>query len=334
MKFAIWLRRNWFVVSVIGAVVVAVVLRAPILAADPSDVVRSLGRDVAVVAIFVMIGMSLPTEEILPSLVRIRVHLLAQLFIFGIFPLMVLAVIAALGELFLTGAVIAGMCAVAVLPTTGSSCVVYTQAAHGNVVIATANAAISNTVGIVLSPLLLSLLLGAQGRAMDAQTFGGVVQGLVLRMLLPLIVGQVLRRLVHRVLADLSAALRDISSVGIVIVVFLSVSSALDNGFVEVMTGALGVGIALLLILHLLSVPLLWTIGRRSGLDYGDSVALVYVGSQKTLSLGAPLLSLYFADAPELLATALVPLIAFHIFQMIAGGFVRGWLLRREPASP
>ncbi len=322
-----FLHRNWFVVALILGVCLAGVLRVPIATVDPGAGTRDAIRDWTVITIFVLIGMSLPSERILPSLVRLRVHLLFQASIFVVMPLAVTAMVAAARGSLLTEGVVVGLYAVAVLPTTGSSCVVFTQAARGDVVIATANAAIANTAGILLSPVLLSILLGTQGRAMPNAQLFAVIQGLAIRMLLPLVVGQLLRATNRAKVAAGEARLRDGSAALIVVVVFLSTSAALDAGFGDLLSASMAAGIALLGLLHVALLPLLYRAGAFFSLSHEERVALVFTGSQKTLALGAPLLSLYFADRPDLFASALVPLMFYHLWQLVVGGFARNRLL-------
>ncbi len=325
--FRTFIARNWFVISLLIGVAVATVLRTVIASVDPGAIVRGSVRGWAVVAIFVLIGASLPSERILSSLARLRVHLLIQTVIFVVFPIGITLIVALSGDLFLTNAVIVGLFAVAVLPTSGSSCVVFTQAADGDVVIATTNATIANTLGIVVSPLLLSFLLGTQGMAIPPAQLVAVVRELVLRMLLPLALGQVIRAWKRDRVAAHERGMRAAASALIVLVVFLSASSALDSGFGDLVTPAMAVGLALLAIFHLALLPLLYYAGRILRFSHPERVAAVFVGSQKTLALGAPLLALYFADRPDLFASALVPLMFYHLFQLVIGGVVQNRLL-------
>lgn len=284
-------------------------------------------REWTVIVIFVLIGLSLPTERILPSLARIQVHVFIQIFIFIAIPLIVAIVVTLVGTALLTYPVVVGLYAVAVLPTTGSSCAVFTEAAHGDVVIATANAAIANTLGIFLSPLLLSLLLGTQGEAMTAAHLMVVVQSLIAQMLIPIASGQFLRSVAREHVAPHGTQLRNWASAMIVLVVFLSASSALDAGFRDLLTPSMAAGFLILAILHLLMFPVLYRAGNWFGFSHRERVAVVFTGSQKTLAIGAPLLTIYFSDRPDLFATALVLLMFYHLIQLITGGFVRNWLL-------
>ena len=48
----------------------------------------------------------------------------------------------------------------------------------------------------------------------------------------------------------------------------------------------------------------------------------LFVAPQKTLALGAPLLTTYFASEPDVLGLALLPLIMYHLWQLAVAGFL------------
>ena len=54
-----------------------------------------------------------------------------------------------------------------------------------------------------------------------------------------------------------------------------------------------------------------------------DRVAAMFLGAQKTLALGVPMIAIYFSGQPELLATAPLPIIFYHPFQLLVAGVIR-----------
>ncbi len=333
-----FLRRNWFLLGLLAAITVALLARESILWLDPTEAARDIVRDVIVVLIFLAIGATLPTELIVSQLSNWRVHLTIQLFVFLVVPGLMLATVAILtgiagGALF-SEALVAGLFAVAVLPTTGSSCVVFTQAAGGNVVSATANAALSNVLGIVVSPALLSLMLGGRGNWLPVTQLYAVFSGLALRMLLPLIGGQLGRRFLSGWVLRLDRGLKGATSVGIILVVFLSASTAVDQGLLSNVGGQTIAALALLGVFHVALLPLAWQVASGLRFSEGDRIAVVFTSSQKTLALGAPLLTLYFADRPVFVASALLPLVFYHLWQLVVAGFVRSAISRTQRSRP
>lgn len=330
-----WLSRNWFTLGLVAAVVPAALFAPAIAAADPSGELRATGRTAVVVVIFVFIGMALPAETLRENLLRPRVYLVTQGFIFLVVPAVMiglLALLRAAGILF-SPALQGGLLALAVLPTTGSSNVVFTQTARGNSVAAAANATIANVLGIVVSPLLLSLVLRTGPVAFPATRIVAVLAGLTRQMLLPLAFGQTVRIAAAKRLRQYDGTLRAAASALILVMVFLSAGSAWEGGTTPPGTppagagslpGETGFALALLAIFYPATMVLAYGAGRLAALDRRDTTALLFVGTQKTLALGIPLLSLYFAEQPHLLAAALLPLIFYHLWQLIVGGVVAG----------
>ncbi|MFW5786312.1 MAG: bile acid:sodium symporter, partial [bacterium] len=185
-----FLRRQWFILGLAAA------LGLGFLFAPAGRAVNTGGvaADVAVVLIFLGTGFTLPTDAIRRGLANVRLHLYIQLFIFVGVPGYIVLTNLLLGRPF--GPVItAGLFALAVLPTTISTCTVFTNLSGGNTVATMFNAALGNMLGVFISPLLLSLLLQGSGAAIPASRLAGILGSLALQMLLPTVAGQALRRL-------------------------------------------------------------------------------------------------------------------------------------------
>ena len=91
-------------------------------------------------------------------------------------------------------------------------------------------------------------------------------------------------------------------------------------------SAALLVPIAYLAAAHLVLVGLVFAGGRLLRLGREDRIALLFVAPQRTLVMGVPLLSVYFARSPELLAMAVLPLLFYHPFQLMVAGLIRSVL--------
>ena len=53
-------------------------------------------------------------------------------------------------------------------------------------------------------------------------------------------------------------------------------------------------------------------------------ISILFAAPQKTLAMGVPLLSTFFASNPEILGIALLPLIFYHPWQLFVSGFLPG----------
>ncbi|MBE3063944.1 MAG: bile acid:sodium symporter, partial [Spirochaetes bacterium] len=149
-----FLKRNWFLMGILAAIALGMLFPEVGVLLNPG----SRTSTAIVIALFVITGLTLPAETIWRGMRNLRLHVYLQLFIFCIVPLYFLATVALTSNL-IPASLRVGVFALACLPTTVSSCVVFTQAAGGNAVGALFNSTLANIAGIFLSPLLLSILL-------------------------------------------------------------------------------------------------------------------------------------------------------------------------------
>jgi predicted Na+-dependent transporter len=150
---------------------------------------------IAVVLIFFLSGLSLRTSEIVGAVSsHWRFHLVVQLFSLGVVPAVVYGItrlLLLLGDNKILARPLAdGMVICACLPMTINMVMVLTKAAGGDDASALVGAVVGNGVGVILSPLLILAYLGIQGNV----NVGEVFIKLALRVLLPVIIGQVLQK--------------------------------------------------------------------------------------------------------------------------------------------
>ena len=312
-----WLTKNWFVIGLVAAVAAG-------LAAPRAGTTVNQGggfATVLVVVLFFLSGLSLPTEAIRAGLRDVRLHLFLQLFIFAAVPLYFAA---SAGLLWRGGdpRILAGIYALAVLPTTVSSCIVFTQLARGNVIATIFNASLANVAGVFLSPLLLSLLLQQTGRALPADELLRVLSALVVKMLLPVAVGQLARLRLREVAQRHRKRIGVFMNGAILIIIWFSFSKpAMDPAFAASLV-RLWPLFGYLALSHLLLLGVVWLASRVLRLDKANTYTALFVAPQKTLAMGAPLLTTYFATMPDLLGVALLPLILYHLWQLAVAGFL------------
>lgn len=285
-----------------------------------------------VVALFLIAGYTMPSEQIVRGLTNARLHIYIQTFVFIVVPAY-FYLTAQLFSGYLDGYLVYGFYALGVLPTTISSCVVFTQNTNGNAVGALFNAALANTVGVLISPLLLSLFLAGSRAAIPAEELLNILRSLLYTMLIPIGVGQILRRIAGAPAKHLRKILSTTSSALILLIVLLTVSRT--SGQEEFLARISGIALPLVFLAfsHILLVVAAYGGARLLGLSHEDQVAAVFAAPQKTMALGVPLLSVYFASRPDILALALLPLLFYHPFQLFVAGLIRTWFLSRELAA-
>mgnify|MGYP006277605937 CR=1 FL=1 len=314
-----FIQKNWFLICLLALLVIATLLPD----VGTRAALGGLSSRVAVILIFLFTGFTLPSEAILRKLRDVRLHLYLQLFIFALVPLVVAATAPLFFADLLDGAVLTGLFALSVLPTTISSCVVFTSTSRGNTVAALFNAALANMLGVVISPLLLSLLLSGGSNAMGMDQIASTLMSLGLNILLPIIAGQIIRRRALHLAQTRAKVFGKINNVLILFIVFVTISrTAGSEQFVQSIPMMVW-PFLYLAVLHIVLLVLAFTGGMALKLDKPDLVAVLFVAPQKTLAMGAPLLTIYFASDPQILGIALLPLLFYHPWQLVVAGFVK-----------
>lgn len=218
----------------------------------------------------------------------------------------------------------AGFWLMAFLPTTVASAVAFTATARGDVAGALFQCAVSNVLGVFITPLAVMWILSTgTGEVLRMDPLRRV--GLL--VLLPLLAGQLFRPIVGSVVGRHASWAPRISSW---IILFLLWTAVCGNatraeedafGWMNLLLTAAVCAVLLggMAGLILLAAP-------RMGLDRGGRIAAVFCGTQKTLAMGLPLAGVLFVDAPYTPGLLLLPLIVYHPLQLLAGGlFIAGF---------
>ncbi len=275
-------------------------------------------------------GLSLAFEKVKSSAGNWRLHVTIQLFTFVIFPLV--------GVMFHLGAPLiwksepdairSGFLFLCVLPSTISTSVVLTAVAHGNTAGALFNAALSNILGVFITPLLVQLLMHTTGQSTP---IGPLLVKITLLTLVPFFVGMFLRRYVHRQVDAHKAWTTRISNAVIVFIVYTafcdSVQERIWQQFGAVLTAQVLVGTVLLF--GIMSA-LVFAACRILKLNRGDKIAAYFCSVKKTLAMGVPLAILIFGRRTDL-SLILLPIMFYHPLQLLVNGiFANHWAKQPE----
>ncbi len=301
------------------AMVVLLILAwgAPRIAHHLAD--NGILRTLAIVVIFFMSGLDLPVRKAIAGVANWRLHLFIQITSFIIFPAIYWFAIRPFGDA-MPHALLTGFCIFAVLPTTITSCVVFTRLANGNFGGAMFNAVLGNIVGLVVSPALFILLTGTAENGIDLDA-GRVFVKLARIVLLPLVVGQIVRAVAGDKLGKITPAMPAVNRCCILVIVYLSFGNLFAPGVLDRATGAVVLPLVLLVPGHLAGLWLVWTLSRLFRFDHGDRVAILFTAPQKTLALGFPMIIAILSDRPDMIGLASLPIIVYHVTQLLAAGF-------------
>jgi sodium/bile acid cotransporter 7 len=309
-----FLVRNWFVASLPLTVLLAWIV--PEAGATGGWLRSEVTTRIGVALIFLFQGLVLPTAALRQGASRWQLHLLIQGFTFVLFPLLGIALDLVIGSR-LPPDLRLGFLFLCVLPSTVSTSVVLTGLAGGNTVGAIFNAALSNVIGVVITPLWVAWLMKAGGQGRE---LGGVVKEIVLLLLLPLVVGQLFRWKLSGWADRNKKRLGNASSGLILFLVFAAFCNSVQARFWTGLGSGLLLGTALgVVLIFALAMVLVEGLSRATGLDRGDRIAASFCAPQKTIASGIPLAKAIFGAHPGL-GLILLPILLYHPLQLIVCG--------------
>lgn len=314
-----WWRQHGFLLGMLGAVVLAFLF--PAAGARGGILQPELVNNGGIALILFLQGLSLALEKIKSGAGNWRLHGLVQAYTFVIFPL------AGLGLNALTGvfwpgepeAIRQGFLFLCVLPSTISTSVVLTAVAHGNTAGALFNAALSNIVGVIATPLLVQLLMSRTGQTGPV---GPLLLKITLLTLVPFALGMLLRPRLAAWVDARKAWVARISNAVILIIVYTAFcDSAQDRIWathgLTLTLQVLGVVMGLFAAMS----ALVFATCRLLGLGREDRIAAYFCAVKKTLAMGVPLAVLIFGERADL-PLILLPVMFYHPVQLFLNGLL------------
>ena len=273
-------------------------------------VVAGHATNAAIALLFFLHGARLSPQAALAGARHWRLHVVVLASTFVLFPALGLGARALLPTL-LTPPLWTGVILLCVLPSTVQSSIAFTSIARGNVPAAICAATASNLFGMLLTPLLAGLLLGAQG-GFSPHGAGDIV----LQLLLPFVAGQLARPLIgdwalrHKTLLGL------VDRGSILLVVYAAFSEGVTQGIWHQL-GLADLGRLMVVDVALLAAVLaITTYGSRLlGFSRADEVTIVFCGSKKSLASGLPMATVLLAG--QSVGLIVLPLMLFHQIQLM-----------------
>ena len=278
--------------------------------------------DWGIVIIFLLYGLKLNLREVLNDIKNWKLHLLVQAATFVLFPLLVMPFykIAQDTEFYVLWLSIYFL---ACLPSTVSSSVVMVSIAKGNVPSAIFNASISGLIGIFATPMLMQPFLeNNSGAAVDQ---GAIIQQLLLKVLLPIVLGLLLNPLCKKFIERYGKLIGKFDRLIILLIVYESFSTAFVNRvfssvpaitFAIIALAAIGL---FFIVYHLLG----WT-SRRLHFNREDTITTTFCGSKKSLVHGS-LFMMVLGIPDDNKVMFLLPIMLYHSFQL----FYVSWLANK-----
>lgn len=285
------------------------------------DVVDIVGR-LSVVLLFFLHGANLSPRRTLESLGHWRFHGLVFGTTFVFFPLLGL-LLAPVGRAMLDGSLYAGLLFLCCLPSTVQSSIAFTSIARGNVSAAVCAASASNLLGVFITPALVGLLLSRHSELSFAHS-GSIFT----TILLPFILGQLLRPWVGEWLAQRKRILFVVDRGSVLIMVYAAFGKAVTSGLWNTVTFR-QLLFVLLLCMVVLGCAMMFTgFGSRlAHLSEEDRPAVLFCGSMKSLVTGIPMAVILFPPATA--GAIVLPLMIYHQLQLLVCTWVSRSYQRR-----
>lgn len=320
------LRPDWYVLGIFGAAILASLLPAT------GTVVPVLewATKIAIAGLFFVYGVRLHPREALAGLTHWRLHLTILSFTYIVFPLVGLG-LHILSPTAMSPALYAGVLYLCLVPSTVQSSIAFTSIAQGNVAGAIVSASTSNLLGVVLTPMLATLLMSTTGAA---SVDPGSVIDIMSQILLPFVLGQLSRRW----LADWVAArprLKLFDQISVLLIVYAAFSTGMREGmWTKVTVGQLGILLLVCAAILTVMLSVTWYLPKRMGFNRADLIAIQFCGTKKSLVSGLPMAVVLFAGHD--IGLLVLPLMVFHQMQLMVCGAMATRYGRNapQPASP
>jgi solute carrier family 10 (sodium/bile acid cotransporter), member 7 len=326
-----WIRSNGFILGLFGVVILAFLFPEP--GARNGWLHPDLISDFGIALILFLQGLSIPLEKVRRGAGNWRMHVIIQVFTFVIFPIVGLGFQLLLPHIWADEpeAIKQGFLYLCVLPSTVSTSVVLTSVAGGNTAAAILSAAFSNIVGVILTPLLVSLLMHATGHS---GPIGPLLIQITMLTLLPFTVGTVLRRFVRDWVDANKRWINPVSNGVILFIVYTAFCDSVIERIWDKYGVVLTVEVLLIVVFLFVTISLLiYLTSRVARLNRQDSIAVYFCSVKKTLAMGVPLAMLIFGARADL-SLILLPIMFYHPFQLFVNGMLANqWGKQRTSAN-
>jgi len=267
---------------------------------------------IAVFASFLITGATLETSSIINEIKNLRGISTAMLSSFVFFPLIAMP----MAYLFFgqNRDFVVGIAILSVVPVTIASGIVLTAIASGNVPLSLFITVGTNLVSILTIPLSLDLLLRFGGQV--ELPIGGMIRELLLVVLVPTILGQLLRIKFSERIKSCRPCFSTFQQIIVLLIILNAVSSSTGK------LGEFGLGVVpmflFVCLLHTIALAMNLGLSRLIRLPLESQATFTIHTSQKTITISFIVWSGYFSGY----AMAMIPAIVYHITQIVADTFV------------
>ncbi|MEI4488466.1 bile acid:sodium symporter family protein [Frigidibacter sp. MR17.14] len=295
-----------YMLLLVGTVLLGVVLPVRGLSAE---ILRGV-TFWAVALLFFLYGAKLNSAAVRAGLMNWRLQALTFAVTYVMFPVLGLALVTLAGPV-LTPETRLGLLFLAVLPSTVQSSIAFTSMVGGNVPAAICAASVSNLVGVVLTPVLVTVILHQGGATVQ----GDAALKIAVQILLPFVVGQLLRRWIGGWVARHKTLTMVVDRGSILLIVYSAFSAGTVGGLWHVLSPLDLFGLYVVVAVFLaIAMGAMLALGRASGMVAEDRAVLFFCGATKSLASGLPIATALFPAAT--LGAVVLPTMLYHLSQL------------------
>ncbi|KAM9027185.1 sodium/bile acid cotransporter 7 isoform 2-T2 [Guaruba guarouba] len=314
------LRKEWFILGIVLVIAVARLEPAVGVKGGPLKPEITITY-IAVSAIFFNSGLSLKTEELTSALMHVKLHLFVQIFTLVFFPTAIWLFLQLLSITPINEWLLKGLQTVGCMPPPVSSAVILTKAVGGNEAAAIFNSAFG------------SFLLGSS----SSVPFTSIFSQLFMTVVVPLIIGQIVRRYIKDWLERKKPPFGAISSCVLLMIIYTTFCDTFANPNIDLDKFSLIIIVLIIFSIQMsfMFLTFLFSTRNNSSFTPADTVAIIFCSTHKSLTLGIPMLKIVFAGY-EHLSLISVPLLIYHPAQILLGSLlvptIKSWMVSRQKA--
>ncbi len=322
------LKKHAFTLGLLGVVVLAILFPEP--GAKGGILFSEFTTKLGVFVIFLLQGLGLPTSELAAGYRPKRLHAFVLSWNYFWFPIVAGLLLLPL-SLVLPSDFQLGFWLLAILPTTVSSSVVFSTVSGGDTSNAVFSTVFSNLLSVLLVPTVAVAYLASETEAKIPLL--PLFTTLLILIVLPLIIGQIFRKVVPAQSAVVTKRTKPLGKWTILFIVHCAFANSVQSGFLGQLDATLiiavpGGAIALLIIVS----ELIWWSAAWLRITRAQRITVFFCASQKSLATGLPLATSILAAAPGVVDTAavLIPLLSYHPAQLVLAGMLSGRFVTKE----
>ncbi|XP_063133959.1 sodium/bile acid cotransporter 7 isoform X2 [Rattus norvegicus] len=276
-------RKEWFMVGIVVAIGAAKLEPSVGVNGGPLKPEITVSY-IAVATIFFNSGLSLKTEELTSALVHLKLHLFIQVFTLAFFPTTIWLFLQLLSVTSINEWLLKGLQTVGCMPPPVSSAVILTKAVGGNEAAAIFNSAFGSFLGIVVTPVLLLLFLGSS----SSVPFTSIFSQLFMTVVVPLVIGQIVRRYIKDWLERKKPPFGVVSSSVLLMIIYTTFCDTFSNPNIDLDKFSLILILFIIVSIQLSFMLLTFVFSTRnnSGFTPADTVAIIFCSTHKSLTLG------------------------------------------------